>query len=103
MDVVFGHSQKESNVNNGAFEFLTPDLIDRKKIDLNPEYQRDVVWSERKMSHLIDSLLQNYYVGEKYVLFEDVYNVTRCLIGRFMIYRCRPFFLRQKPTRKEAR
>jgi hypothetical protein len=51
------------------------DLIDRKKIDLNPEYQRDVVWSERKMSHLIDSLLQNYYVPP--ILFTTKYDEKR--------------------------
>ncbi|ORX88454.1 hypothetical protein K493DRAFT_341265 [Basidiobolus meristosporus CBS 931.73] len=27
-----------------------------------PEFQRDVVWPEKKMSHLIDSVLKNFYV-----------------------------------------
>jgi hypothetical protein len=31
-------------------------------LDLNPRYQRDVVWASDCMSKLIDSLLCNYYV-----------------------------------------
>ncbi|CAJ0833268.1 11846_t:CDS:2, partial [Entrophospora sp. SA101] len=31
-------------------------------IDLNPEFQRDVVWTAIKQSHLIDSILNNFYV-----------------------------------------
>jgi hypothetical protein len=31
-------------------------------MNINPDYQRDVVWSEPRMVHLIDSLFNNYYV-----------------------------------------
>ena len=31
-------------------------------MNINPDYQRDVVWSESRMVHLIDSLFNNYYV-----------------------------------------
>lgn len=31
-------------------------------LDLNPDYQRDVVWSSEKMTRLIDSQMCNYYV-----------------------------------------
>ena len=31
-------------------------------MDINPEYQREVVWTEQRMVHLIDSLFNNYYV-----------------------------------------
>ncbi|CAG8554356.1 9221_t:CDS:2 [Acaulospora morrowiae] len=31
-------------------------------IDLNPEFQRDVVWTGIKQSHLVDSVLNNFYV-----------------------------------------
>ncbi|KAM5541581.1 hypothetical protein V8D89_004771 [Ganoderma adspersum] len=31
-------------------------------IDLDPEYQRDIVWSETKQSGLIDSILRNFYM-----------------------------------------
>ncbi|KAI6144252.1 hypothetical protein BKA82DRAFT_4330975 [Pisolithus tinctorius] len=31
-------------------------------IDLDPEYQRDVVWSDEKQSGLVDSILRNYYM-----------------------------------------
>ncbi|KAG9312705.1 hypothetical protein JVU11DRAFT_7128 [Chiua virens] len=38
------------------------DQIIENAIDLDPEYQRDVVWQEEKQSGLIDSLLRNYYI-----------------------------------------
>jgi Protein of unknown function DUF262 len=31
-------------------------------MNINPDYQREVVWSEARMIHLIDSLFNNYYV-----------------------------------------
>ncbi|KAI1786115.1 hypothetical protein LXA43DRAFT_79996 [Ganoderma leucocontextum] len=31
-------------------------------IDLDPEYQRDIVWGEAKQSGLIDSILRNFYM-----------------------------------------
>ncbi|KAH7922254.1 hypothetical protein BV22DRAFT_1017693 [Leucogyrophana mollusca] len=38
------------------------DQIIDNAIDLDPEYQRDVVWPESKQSGLIDSILRNYYM-----------------------------------------
>ncbi|KAI9817576.1 MAG: hypothetical protein M1827_001188 [Pycnora praestabilis] len=38
------------------------DLLDSPFLDLNPEYQRDVVWADTRMSALIDSLMENYYI-----------------------------------------
>ncbi|CAE6430918.1 unnamed protein product [Rhizoctonia solani] len=37
-------------------------LIKEGDIKLDPEYQRDVVWSDSKQSKLIDSILRNYYI-----------------------------------------
>ncbi|KAJ1304559.1 hypothetical protein OPQ81_005700 [Rhizoctonia solani] len=37
-------------------------LMKEGDIKLDPEYQRDVVWSDSKQSKLIDSLLRNYYI-----------------------------------------
>jgi Protein of unknown function DUF262 len=31
-------------------------------MNINPDYQRDVVWSEARMIHLMDSFFNNYYV-----------------------------------------
>ncbi|KAG7444196.1 uncharacterized protein BT62DRAFT_900608, partial [Guyanagaster necrorhizus] len=31
-------------------------------LDLDPEYQRDVVWPDTKQTQLIDSLIHNYYI-----------------------------------------
>ncbi|EKM51372.1 uncharacterized protein PHACADRAFT_213209 [Phanerochaete carnosa HHB-10118-sp] len=38
------------------------DLLVAGSIDLDPQYQRDVVWPEGKQMGLIDSLMRNYYV-----------------------------------------
>jgi hypothetical protein len=37
------------------------ELIDTNKINLNPEYQRGVVWNEDKMRSLIESIIHGYY------------------------------------------
>ncbi|KAL5418227.1 hypothetical protein PMIN03_001206 [Paraphaeosphaeria minitans] len=36
--------------------------MDGNIIDINPEYQREVVWTADRMSQLIDSLMENYYI-----------------------------------------
>lgn len=40
----------------------SPEAIHGAEIDLNPAYQRDVVWTEDKQSALIDSLFRNFYI-----------------------------------------
>ncbi|KAL0061147.1 hypothetical protein AAF712_012067 [Marasmius tenuissimus] len=41
---------------------MFPKWIQKELLDLDPEYQRDVVWTDQKQSGLIDSLLNNYYI-----------------------------------------
>ncbi|KAI6001912.1 hypothetical protein EDD15DRAFT_2472675 [Pisolithus albus] len=46
-------------------QYTTKSLYDQiidNAVDLDPEYQRDVVWSDEKQSGLIDSILRNYYM-----------------------------------------
>lgn len=38
------------------------ELMHYGEIDLEPEYQRDVVWTEARQEALIDSLFHNYYI-----------------------------------------
>ncbi|KAK3061918.1 hypothetical protein LTS18_005178 [Coniosporium uncinatum] len=38
------------------------DLLNGPYLDINPDYQRGMVWSGQQMSGLINSLLENYYV-----------------------------------------
>ncbi|KAK0206459.1 hypothetical protein DFS33DRAFT_1381562 [Desarmillaria ectypa] len=38
------------------------DYIHEGIVDLNPTWQRDVVWSEQKQSLLIDSIFRNFYI-----------------------------------------
>ncbi|KAF8509872.1 hypothetical protein BU17DRAFT_55838 [Hysterangium stoloniferum] len=46
-------------------QYTTKALYDQMvegDIDLNPDYQRDVVWSEPKQIGLVDSILRNFYI-----------------------------------------
>ncbi|KAL5387588.1 hypothetical protein DPSP01_003383 [Paraphaeosphaeria sporulosa] len=38
------------------------EAMNDNRIDINPEYQREVVWTADRMSQLIDSLMENYYI-----------------------------------------
>ncbi|KAH9979380.1 hypothetical protein BGW80DRAFT_595558 [Lactifluus volemus] len=46
---------------NYSVRSLYEQIIDGT-IDLDPDYQRDVVWSEQKQIGLIDSVFRNYYI-----------------------------------------
>ncbi|KAF9233060.1 hypothetical protein BU15DRAFT_90488 [Melanogaster broomeanus] len=61
------------------------DQIIENAIDLDPEYQRDVVWHEEKQSGLIDSVLRNYYIPP--IIFavsfqEDGSELRTCIDGK---------------------
>ncbi|KAG1760256.1 hypothetical protein EDD22DRAFT_1051686 [Suillus occidentalis] len=61
------------------------DQIIDNAIDLDPEYQRDVVWPESKQSGLIDSMLRNYYMPP--VIFavstaDDGSELRTCIDGK---------------------
>ncbi len=47
-----------------SFEEITigelTDWVDNKKIDLNPSYQRNFIWSTKDQSELIDTILKGY-------------------------------------------
>ncbi|KAF8129057.1 hypothetical protein EV363DRAFT_1169699 [Boletus edulis] len=61
------------------------DQIIDNSIDLDPDYQRDIVWQEEKQSGLIDSLLRNYYIPP--IIFavtaqEDGSELRTCIDGK---------------------
>ncbi|KDQ58244.1 hypothetical protein JAAARDRAFT_35059 [Jaapia argillacea MUCL 33604] len=61
------------------------DMIHQNGIDLDPEYQRDVVWPEAKQSGLIDSILRNYYLPPIIFAFfsrEDGTESRTCIDGK---------------------
>lgn len=43
---------------------LSTDQIHSGDINLDPDYQRGVVWSKKKQMDFIDSMLHNYHVFE---------------------------------------
>lgn len=45
-----------------AADLVNIECIDSDLLDLNPEYQRDVVWKPIAMSCLIDSIIEEYYI-----------------------------------------
>ncbi|KAH0835723.1 hypothetical protein J3R83DRAFT_9546 [Lanmaoa asiatica] len=70
------------------------DQVHAGDIDLEPEYQRDVVWPESKQIGLIDSILRNFYVPP--IIFvahqhEDGSETKTCIDGKqrlTSIHRC---------------
>ncbi|KAL5500888.1 hypothetical protein ACEPAH_9275 [Sanghuangporus vaninii] len=61
------------------------DEILNGKVDLDPEYQRDVVWTDAKQSGLIDSILRNFYIPPVIFAFsqnEDGEERRTCIDGK---------------------
>ncbi|KAI6127029.1 hypothetical protein F5141DRAFT_1186273 [Pisolithus sp. B1] len=64
-------------------QYTTKSLYDQiidNSVDLDPEYQRDVVWSDEKQSGLIDSILRNYYMPP--IIFDDGSERRTCIDGK---------------------
>ncbi|KAI0829915.1 hypothetical protein BC628DRAFT_1337206 [Trametes gibbosa] len=75
-------------------------LIHEGVIDLNPSYQRDVVWTEQKQIKVLDSIWRNYYVPP--VVFAVYYNedaqpVMHCVDGKQRLTSIQKFFDGQIP------
>ncbi|KZT26758.1 hypothetical protein NEOLEDRAFT_1131787 [Neolentinus lepideus HHB14362 ss-1] len=75
-------------------------LIHEGQIDLNPDYQRDVVWPESKQIRLIDSLFRNFYIPP--IVFairpdEDGEMVRICVDGKQRLTSIQKFFDGQVP------
>ncbi|OJT09386.1 hypothetical protein TRAPUB_14134 [Trametes pubescens] len=75
-------------------------LIHEGIIDLNPTYQRDVVWPEQKQIKVLDSIWRNYYVPP--VVFAVYYNdegleVRHCVDGKQRLTSIQKFFDGQIP------
>ncbi|KXN89657.1 hypothetical protein AN958_05524 [Leucoagaricus sp. SymC.cos] len=76
------------------------EMIHEGHIDLNPSYQRDVVWPDSKQVGLIDSLFRNFYVPP--VVFavtkdEDGAMVRVCVDGKQRLTSIQKFFDGQIP------
>ncbi|KAM5543199.1 hypothetical protein V8D89_003073 [Ganoderma adspersum] len=75
-------------------------LIHEGVIDLNPPYQREIVWAEAKQSRLLDSIWRNYYVPP--VVFavytdEEGERVKCCVDGKQRLTSIQRFFDGQIP------
>ncbi|KZO93092.1 hypothetical protein CALVIDRAFT_540344 [Calocera viscosa TUFC12733] len=58
---IVGKRLKPPNVVQVSTKMLF-DEMESKEIDLDAEYQRDVVWPDKNQSKLIDSIFRNYYI-----------------------------------------
>ncbi|KAJ7590773.1 hypothetical protein C8J56DRAFT_542375 [Mycena floridula] len=59
--------------------------LQNNRINLDPEYQRDVVWTDTKQSSLIDSLYHNYYVPSLIFSVDtnsEGYEIRTCIDGK---------------------
>ncbi|KAI0633716.1 hypothetical protein C8Q77DRAFT_1157884 [Trametes polyzona] len=75
-------------------------LIHEGIIDLNPSYQRDVVWPEQKQIKVLDSIWRNYYVPP--IVFavyfaDDGSEVRHCVDGKQRLTSIQKFFDGQIP------
>ncbi|KAI0666543.1 hypothetical protein C8Q78DRAFT_1107604 [Trametes maxima] len=59
-------------------------MIHEGEIDLNPPYQRDVVWPEPKQIRVLDSIWRNYYVPPVVftVIDDGEGEIRRCVDGK---------------------
>lgn len=55
-------TKKSIVVSSTAINVTPTECNDSNLLDLNPEYQRDVVWKPIAMSCLIDSIIEEYYI-----------------------------------------
>ncbi|KAI0093397.1 hypothetical protein BDY19DRAFT_903148 [Irpex rosettiformis] len=71
------------------------------EIDLDPPYQRDVVWPESKQIKLIDSLYHNYYIPPVvFTIFKKKGSeIRRCVDGKQRLTAIRKFIDGQIPYR----
>lgn len=63
--------------------------MDNNDIDVNPEYQRDVVWTAERMAQLVDSLMENYYIPP--IIFNRKENTLVCVDGKQRLSSIRAF------------
>lgn len=56
--------------------------IDRGQLDLQPDFQRGQVWSERKKQRLIDSILRNWYIPPIHVVAKPNDSTEEILDGQ---------------------
>ncbi|TFK52057.1 hypothetical protein OE88DRAFT_1658834 [Heliocybe sulcata] len=71
-------------------------------IDLNPPYQRDVVWPENKQMRLIDSIFRDFYVPPIVFMVtrdEEDENVRTCVDGKQRLTSIQKFIDGQIPHR----
>ncbi|KAJ3181593.1 hypothetical protein HDU85_003535 [Gaertneriomyces sp. JEL0708] len=65
-DQSYAESTEESGLRKPEPYMLTysavAEYVGNGMIDLNADYQRDVVWASTKQGHLIDSIMKNFYV-----------------------------------------
>ncbi|OJD35291.1 uncharacterized protein BKCO1_1800050 [Diplodia corticola] len=57
---LMGKRPVHTRINNAYIN--TTDLLSKDSVDINPEYQRDVVWNKERMMGLIDSVIENHYI-----------------------------------------
>ncbi|KAK0191043.1 hypothetical protein F5146DRAFT_1196204 [Armillaria mellea] len=78
------------------------DYIHEGMVDLNPTWQRDVVWSEAKQSLLIDSIFRNFYIPPvvfAVTLDDDGEEVRVCVDGKQRLTSIQKFIDGQIPCK----
>lgn len=76
---------------------LIEKISKNKKIDLNPIYQRDVVWNEQKMSAFIDSLMKGFVPSNITVNVDTDEKSWTCIDGKQRITSIMNFYRNKIP------
>jgi hypothetical protein len=76
---------------------LIDKLTKQKKVDLNPIYQRDIVWNEQKMSSFIDSLMRGFIPSNVTINVDSETDAWTCVDGKQRITSIINFFRNKIP------
>ena len=78
------------NVTNNELETVV-NRIQKKRINLQPEYQRGEVWSETKKKKLIDTIIRDWKIPPIHLVVDEVTAKTEVLDGQQRLVAIRDF------------
>jgi hypothetical protein len=87
----------ESRTESITINDLLEKLSKHKNIDLDPVYQRDVVWNEHKMSNFIDSLMRGFVPNNIIINIDSVNKKWICIDGKQRMTSIIKFFTNKLP------
>ena len=78
-----------------SIHYIISNYFDKKshiKLDLDPLYQREIVWTENKQIDLIDSLMKNYPIQSIIINNDTQNNIHICMDGKQRLTSIKKFY-----------